>query len=80
MKKYNAFQNMLFLLRDIKRGYKLLLLFLILEMAAGSVLPLFGLYLPKIAVDLVTEQAAAVRAITVLGGLTLLYILVLRRV
>jgi len=72
---YSIANNAAFLLRDIWREKRPLFYVLALEIALGSVLPLFGLYLPKIAVDLVVEGATVSRVIYTLGGVAALYIL-----
>ena len=56
------------MLRDIYREKRLLFAVLLAEAALGSFLPLFGLYIPKMAVDLAAAGAPAARATFVLGG------------
>lgn len=65
--KYHVFQNVLFLLKDIKKEYPLLLLFIFMQMILSVVSPVFGIYIPKIALDLVAQQADYGRIFLVLG-------------
>ena len=65
--KYHIFQNVLFLLKDIKKEYPLLLLFIFMQMILSVVSPVFGIYIPKIALDLVAQQADYGRIFLVLG-------------
>jgi len=73
---YSIAGNTAFLLKDIWQEKRLLFIALLIEVALGSVLPLFGLYLPKIAVDLAVEGAAVSRAVALLGGFAAAYIVV----
>lgn len=68
--------NAAFLLRDIWQEKRQLCLFIVLQLICGSVLPLFTLYLPKLAVDLAVEGAAATHILTVLGTTAAAYILI----
>jgi ATP-binding cassette subfamily B protein len=65
--KYSVLQNVGFLLKDMTRDYKLLLLFLIVEALFGIITPILGIYLPKLAVELVTEGANTQRVLLTLG-------------
>ena len=65
--KYSVLQNVGFLLKDIARDYKLLLLFLVVEAFFGIITPVLGIYLPKLAVELVTESANTQRILLTLG-------------
>jgi ATP-binding cassette subfamily B protein len=64
------------LLRDIWRKDKKLFVYLLTESSLGILLPVFTLFLPKIAVDLVTEQAGFTEAFAGLGAVTVLYALI----
>ena len=66
--KYNVFQNVLFLLKDIKKEYPFLLLLIFLQMILSVVFPVFGIYLPKLALELVLEGADSGRIGLVLGA------------
>ncbi len=67
--KYNVFQNVLFLLKDIKKEYPFLLLLIFLQMILSVVFPVFGIYLPKLALELVLEGADSGRIGLLLGRL-----------
>lgn len=55
--RHSIWSNVCFLLRDIAKEYKLLLILMILEAACTVVIPLLAIYLPKEAVSLVEEGA-----------------------
>jgi ATP-binding cassette, subfamily B, bacterial len=74
---HSVINNVLYLLKDIYKDYKLLLFFIILESIFSVVIPVFGIYLPKIAIDLVTENASTEKILFKLGIFTVLITLVL---
>ena len=55
--KYNIFQNILFLLKDIRQEHPILILFILTEIVLSVISPVFGIYIPKAALDLVLERA-----------------------
>lgn len=69
MKKhgYSILSNVLYLLKCIYADNKILLILLAIEALCTVVTPVFGIYLPKIAVDLVTEGADTQRIFMTLG-------------
>ena len=69
---YNVLQNISFLLGQIRLGHPSLLVFLALELVFSVVSPVFGIYLPKIAVDLAQSQAGLEQVLVSLGGFGLL--------
>ena len=69
---YNVLQNKSFLLGQIRLGHPSLLVFLALELVFSVVSPVFGTYLPKIAVDLAQSQAGLEQILVSLGGFGLL--------
>ena len=69
---YNVLQNISFLLGQIRLGHPSLLVFLALELVFSVVSPAFGIYLPKIAVDLAQSQAGLEQILVSLGGFGLL--------
>jgi len=75
-KGYNIFQNIIHLLGMAYRHYKIVFLFILLEMVCNGLLPLFGLYLPKMAVELVLENQGLDHAMLNLGVFALAYVLV----
>ncbi len=70
--KYSIFQNILFLLKDIRREHPVLILFIFTEIILSVISPVFGIYIPKIALDLVLEQAPPGRIFFVLGAFGLI--------
>lgn len=69
---YSVFRNVLFLLKDIKKEYPLLLFLIFMQMVLSVVSPVFGIYIPKLALDLVLEGADGGRIFLVLGGFGLI--------
>lgn len=67
-KKYNIFQNCAFLIRESLGYDKRILIFSVIAILTGVVVPIFGIYLPKAAVDLLTEHADAQKIAGVLGA------------
>ena len=67
---YSIINNVFYLLRDIYGENKLLFLFILTEAVCGIMIPLFGIYLPKIAVDLITQKAEMQRILMTLGLFT----------
>ena len=51
--KYHIFQNITFLLKCIRREHPLLLIFIIMQVILSVISPVFGIYIPKITLDLV---------------------------
>lgn len=62
-------QNAWFLAKESWRWDKRILVFLGITTVTGTALPLFGIYLPKVAVDLLLQRAQAAQVLRVLGGL-----------
>ena len=75
-KRYNIVQNIIHLLGMAYKHYKIVFLFIMLEMICNGLLPLFGLYLPKLAVELVLENQGLNHAMLTLGGFAAAYVLV----
>lgn len=70
--KYGVIENILFLLKDMAKVHPLLIWFIVLQAALSVVSPLFGIYIPKITVDLVLNSADIGRIFYILGGWGLL--------
>lgn len=71
-KPYSIFSNAIFLLREIAKTYPLLFIFIFIEMTLSVISPLLGIYLPSLAVSLITEQANRTAVLLKLGGFGLL--------
>lgn len=65
----NIIQNAWFLAKESWKWDKRILLFLAVTTLTGIALPLFGLYLPKVAVDLLIMRAEPARVLRVLGSM-----------
>lgn len=70
--RYHVFQNIVFLMKDIKKEHPVLLLFIAMQIVLAVVSPVFGIYIPKVALDLVMNQADLKEIFGVLGTLGLI--------
>ena len=70
--KYSVVNNVIFLLKDMKKVYPLLLPYLVMLCGFSVLSPVLGIYLPKVAVELAQKHAEAKEIIIRLGGLGLL--------
>lgn len=70
--QYRIFQNIFFLLKGIRKEHPLLLTFLVAEAVLSVISPVFGIYIPKIALDLTLQGADSGRIFMVLGTAGLL--------
>ncbi len=64
-----------FYIRFFKEHEPFVLVFGMAEIIFGAIMPLFTIYLPKVAIDLVERRAASGRTLLVLGGFSLLTML-----
>lgn len=69
--KYGVLSNILFLARDMAKEHPMLIFFLLLEMTLSVISPVLSLYVPKVALDLVTTGADMQTVFVRLGGLGL---------
>lgn len=69
--KISVFKNIRYLLRFIWSENKYLLLMLLIYSLCGAVMPLLEIYLPKLAIELMTSKAKKITIITQLGGYAL---------
>jgi ATP-binding cassette subfamily B protein len=74
-KSYNIAQNIIHVLGMVYKHYKIVFLFILLEMLCNGLLPLFGLYLPKLAVELVLDHRDLEHTLLTLGGFATVYVL-----
>jgi len=65
--KYSVLNNAAYLLKDIYKCSKILFALLFVEMICSIISPMFWIYLPKIAVDLVSGRADVQKIIITLG-------------
>ncbi|MDE7247796.1 MAG: hypothetical protein K2N43_07900 [Lachnospiraceae bacterium] len=65
----NIIQNAWFLAKESWKWDKRILLFLAITTLTGIALPLFGIYLPKVAVDLLLLKAESAKVLRVLGSM-----------
>lgn len=73
--KYHIFQNITFLLKCIRREHPLLLIFIIMQVILSVISPVFGIYIPKITLDLVMGSADTAQIFLVLGGFGIVMVL-----
>jgi len=64
---HSVLNNVFYLLKDIYASTKILFILMLIEVVCAIFTPLFGIYLPKIAVDLVTQQANVQKVFMTLG-------------
>ena len=76
IQKHSVINNITYLLKMVYTHYKIVFIFILLEMICGGILPLFSVYLPKLAVQLVMEKQALSQALWVLGVFSICYIIV----
>ncbi|MCL2273861.1 MAG: ABC transporter ATP-binding protein/permease [Defluviitaleaceae bacterium] len=67
-KNYSIPANMLHLMGMAWRYYKIVFFLILLQMVAGGLMPLFGLYLPVLAVDLLLAERGMREVLLILGG------------
>lgn len=65
----NIVKNAWFLAKESWKWDKRILLFLGITIMTGTLLPLFGIYLPKAAVDLLVQKAQPMRVFGILGSM-----------
>lgn len=53
--KYGVMQNMLYLIKNMWKWNKLLFLFSVLQIPATVIIPLLGIYIPKVLIDSITK-------------------------
>lgn len=75
-KHYSIFSDIIYFIHIFWKYEPLVLVLCILEILFGAIVPFFGIYLPKIAIDLAMEQASMERLVQKLGLFTLLMMLV----
>ena len=75
-KHYSILSDIIYFIKYFKKYEPLVLYFSLLEIILSAVVPLTGIYLPKIAIDLVTRKAAIQEAVTILVLFTLLMVAV----
>lgn len=67
-KKYTILQNIWFLIKESKALDRRILPFTLIVIVTGIIVPVFGIYLPKVAVDLLTRKAGIQEIALVMGG------------
>lgn len=72
---HSILNNIKFLMSAFLRDKKILFLLIFIECLLGVFTPLFGIYLPKFAVDLVVYKTGIERVLFILGGFTICMIL-----
>lgn len=76
VKHYSIMSNAMYFAKLLKKEEPTVLWLCLIEIVLGAIVPLFGIYLPKIVVDLLIEGVTIQRMIIVIGGLTILMIMV----
>lgn len=65
--QYHVYQNIIFLLKGIKDEHPVLIVLITVQIILSVISPVFGIYIPKIALDLVVNKASVSEIFTVLG-------------
>lgn len=65
--KYSAFQNTGYLIKNLWKWDKILFLLCFLQLISTVVVPLFGIYIPKILIDSIANQVSVSRLMLNLG-------------
>lgn len=76
-KKYNLFQNAVYLTKESWGFDRRIVLYAVITMAAQIVLPVFDIWLPKVAVDLLAGKADGMQIAGVLGSIALCMIVLM---
>ena len=64
---HSVLNNVFYLLKDIYASARILFILMLIEVLCAIVMPVFSIYLPKVAVDLVTQSAGVQRVFMTLG-------------
>lgn len=72
VKKNSTVSDIWYYIKHYRKYEPIVLWYSALEIVLSSILPLISIYLPKIAVDLVVKEAAILDVIVILGGITIL--------
>ncbi len=75
-KHYSILSDILYFIRLFRKHEPMVLVFSGMEIILGALVPLLGIWLPKITVELVVQGATVPRAAAVLGSFTLLMVAV----
>lgn len=76
VRHYSILSDIIYYIKYYKTYEPVVLIFSAAEIVLGAVIPLIGIYLPKITIDLVVEGAAVRRVLLALGLFTLMMTLV----
>lgn len=68
---HSVTNNVLYLLKDIKSSHKLLIYMLVIEGICSIITPVFGIYLPKLVIELLTQDSSIEKILLTLGVFTL---------
>ena len=72
LKHYSILNDILYFVKYFRKYEPVVLICCAVEILLGAILPLIGIYLPKITLDLVTGRADIGRAVIILGLFTIL--------
>lgn len=74
--KYNVFQNTLYTLKESSAFSTTMITAIILSTLLGTVVPLFTIYLPKIAIDVIVSNKGIFQMMIPILGFTLIYVVI----
>ena len=72
VKHYSIISDIIYFIKYFQKYEPLVLFLCAFEIILGAVVPLMGIYLPKIVIDLVTNKASISKAVMVLIPFTFL--------
>ncbi|MEG1621204.1 MAG: ABC transporter ATP-binding protein [Oscillospiraceae bacterium] len=73
---HNVFSNMVYVLKEAYEYKPIILFFIFAEIICSSIIPIGGIYLPKIAIELVQNNAELLEIIMKLGAFTVTLLIV----
>ena len=71
-KHYSVLSDVFYLIKHLLKYQPIIVLFSLIEIVLGAVSPLLGIYLPKLAVDLVVRKESLEKGIIVIGVFALI--------
>ena len=72
LKHYSIFNNALYFAKYFKQEEPLVLWFCLIEILLGAIIPMIGIYLPKIVINLLTEGVTIQRLVLFLGSASII--------
>jgi len=74
--KYNVFQNTVYSLKESTQFSKMMIIAIVLSALLGVVVPLFTIYLPKIAIDTIVSNNSIYQMMISILGYTMVFVII----